>query len=224
MKTSPLIKPTPWDTAAFGMPTWELTGYSESALQQVEKTPGHYTLKIDPLADKKLLHAYGFYYCDTLIEPHCDANRLHATQHPQATISKNIDAEQALAICHGAFAHGRFHRDFNLPKAVADVRYDQWVKQLLTAQQVYGLYLQGQLAGFIGHSGNCLVLHAVGEKYRGKGWSKYWWSGVCAEMLAAGHREVRSSVSASNLPVLNLYASLGFTFRNPQDIYHRMVS
>lgn len=223
MNAIPLIKPTPWDTAAFGMPTWELTEYSEKALQQAAQTVGHYTLKVDPSADKQLLHEYGFYYCDTLIEPHCNATRLRAVRHPEANISMDVDVEQALAICHGAFVHGRFHRDFNLPRAAADLRYDNWLKQLLDAQQVYGLYWQDVLAGFIGHSGNNLVLHALAEKFRGKGWSKYWWSAVCGELLETGHHEVKSSISAANLPVLNLYASLGFSFNNPQDIYHHVV-
>jgi hypothetical protein len=224
MNAMPLIKPTPWDTAAFNMPTWELSEYSEMALQQAMLTVGHYTLKVDPQADKRLLHEYGFYYCNTLIEPHCKATRLRVAQHQEATISKDIDIEQALAICHGVFAHGRFHRDFFLPKVAADLRYDSWLKQLLDVRQVYGLYWQGALAGFIGYSGNNLVLHALEEKYRGKGWSKYWWSAVCGELLVAGHDEVRSSISASNLAVLNLYASLGFAFSNPQDVYHRMTT
>ncbi len=218
-----LIKATPWDTAAFGMPTWELLEYSTTALQQAIQTPGHHTLRVDPLADKRLLHECGFYYCDTLIEPYCNEAWLRAAQHPDATVSKDVDAEQVLAICHGAFTHGRFHRDFNLSKAAADQRYDSWLKQLLEAQQVYGLYWQGLLAGFIGYSGNNLVLHALAEKYRGKGLSKYWWSVVCSELLANGNEKVKSSISATNLAVLKLYASLGFSFNNPQDIYHRLV-
>lgn len=218
-----LIKPTPWDAAAFGMPTWELCEYSEAALQLAAQTAGHHTLKVDPLADKGLLHEYGFYYCDTLIEPHCSAARLRGQQHPDATVSKALDAQQALLICHGAFEFGRFHRDFSLPKAAADLRYDNWLKQLLGAGQVYGLYWQRELAGFIGHSENNLLLHAVAEKYRGRGLTKYWWSAVCTELLGAGHDDVKSSISAGNLAVLNLYASLGFSFKHPQDIYHRMT-
>ena len=217
------IKATPWDTAVFAMPTWELAEYSEEILRQAARTTGHHTIKVDPLADKHLLHEHGFYYCDTLIEPHCSASRLRIEHHPDATLSKTIDAKQVLAISHGAYTHGRFHRDFNLPKIAADIRYDNWLKQLLEAQQVYGLYWQNKLAGFIAYNGNSLVLHALAEKYRGKGWAKYWWSGVCIELLAAGHDEVRSSISAANLAALNLYATLGFSFRNPQDIYHRLV-
>lgn len=223
MNMAPPIKPTPWDTEAFGMPTWELSEYSEAALQQAAKMAGHHSIRVDPLADKRLLHEYGFYYCDTLIEPHCDAARLRMALHPDAAISKEIDAGQALAICHGRFEHGRFHRDFNLPKAAADLRYDNWLKQLLEAQQVYGLYWQDALAGFIACSGNSLVLHALSGQYSGRGLSRYWWSAVCSGILAAGHKEVKSSISATNLAALNLYASLGFSFSNPQDIYHRLV-
>lgn len=220
---SDLLKPTPWDTAAFGMPTWELTEYSAAALQQAAQTAGHHTIKVDPLADKRMLHEQGFYYCDTLIEPYCNATRLRPALHADAIIGKEPDAAQAMVICHGAFAHGRFHRDFNLSQDAADWRYDNWLKQLLDQRQVYGLYWQGALTGFIAHDGNSLVLHAVAERYRGKGYSKFWWSAVCEELLAAGHDEVKSSISAGNLAVLNLYASLGFSFRNPQDIYHRLT-
>lgn len=218
-----LIKPTPWDTAVFGMPTWELLDYSAEALQQAVQTAGHHTIKVDPLADKRMLHEYGFYYCDTLIEPYCTSVRLRKLQHQDAAISKMVDVQQALAICQGAFVHGRFHRDFNLSKTAADLRYNNWLKQLLDAEQVYGLYWQGTLAGFIGHNANNLVLHAVAEQQRGKGLSKYWWSAVCAELLAAGHDEVKSSISAANLAVLNLYVSLGFSFAHPKDVYHRVT-
>jgi len=224
MNKTTLIKPTPWDTAAFGMPTWELTEYTEATLQQAAITQGHHTIRVDPLADKRLLHEYGFYYCDTLIEPRCNASRLRTVQHPNATISKILDAARSHQICHGAFAHGRFHRDFNLHKAKADARYDNWLKQLLKEEQVYGLYWQGELAGFIGYNSNNLVLHATAEEYRGKGLAKFWWSLVCSDLFAAGHKEVRSSISATNLAVLNLYASLGFSFHNPQDIYHCMAT
>lgn len=224
MSQNPLFRATPWDAAAFDMPTWVLLEYSAAALQQASQTVGHYTLKVDPLADKRLLHECGFYYCDTLLEPYCNALRLRAVQRAEAQISKEVDAEKALAICHGAFQHGRFHRDISLPETAANLRYDNWLTQLLEAKQVYGLYWQGVLAGFIGYSSNNLVLHALAEKFRGRGLSKYWWSAVCEELLETAHCEVRSSISAANLAALNLYSSLGFYFRNPQDVYHRMTT
>ncbi|MDE2310815.1 MAG: GNAT family N-acetyltransferase [Betaproteobacteria bacterium] len=220
---APLIKLTPWDTAALGMPAWELTEYSDEALRQAVQTAGHHTIRVDALADNRLLHEFGFYYCDTLIEPYCSTARLRMVQHPAATISKEVDGERAMMICHGAFAHDRFHRDFNVPRAAADLRYDNWLKQLLEAQQVYGLYWQDVLAGFICYSGNSLILHALSGEYGGKGLAKYWWSAVCNELLSTGCEEVKSSISAANAAALNLYASLGFSFRHPVCIYHRLV-
>jgi GNAT superfamily N-acetyltransferase len=224
MSTNPLLKQVAWDAAAFDIPCWELLEYSEASLKLAAQTPGHHTVRVNPLADKGLLNDRLFYYCDTLIEPYCSRARLRPTQHPAATISQKVNAEEAMAICHGAFMHGRFHRDRNLSKAAADLRYDNWLKQSLDAQQVYGLYWEDSLAGFISWTGNNLALHAVAERYRGKGLSKYWWSAVCSELLAKGRDEVKSSISVSNIPVLNLYTSLGFSFRNPLDIYHKLVS
>lgn len=223
MNQSSLIKATPWDTVAFGIPTWELLEYSKFALEQSLHTKGHYTLKVDPLVDKRLLHEFGFYYCDTLIEPSCILSKLQSVEHKDATVSKKIDHEQALKICNGAFSHGRFHRDFNLPKNASDFRYDNWLGQLLKGDQVYGLYWQGDLAGFIGVNQNNLVLHAVSEKYRGKGLAKFWWSTLCKDLLENGNEKVKSSISATNLAVLKLYSSLGFSFGNAQDIYHRLT-
>lgn len=219
-----MIKDTPWDAVAFGMFTGELTEYSEFALRTAVASPGHYTLKIDPLADSRLLHEYGFYYCDTQIEPWCSMAEFRpVAPHPEVAITREADLAELLASCHGTFVHGRFHRDFNLPRASADLRYDNWLRQLYDQRCVYGLLWNNELAGFIAFSGNSLVLHAVAETHRGRGLAKYWWSAVCAEMFAAGHGEIKSSISAANVAVLNLYASLGFRFRNPLDVYQRLV-
>ena len=218
-----LIRATPWDAAAFGMHTAEIIEYGEALLQQALQTPGHYTIKVDPLADKALLQEYGFYYCDTLLEPYCVPQRLAQASHPDAAITRAAGWEELLPICHGAFAYGRFHRDFNLERAAADRRYDNWLRQFFEQGCVYGLLWQNVLAGFIAYSGNNLALHAVAVPYRGKGCAKYWWRMVCDELFAAGRNEIRSSISASNAAALNLYASLGFSFRNPRDVYHRLV-
>ncbi len=217
------IKPSPWDTAVFGMPCWELVEYSEAALREAANTPGHHTIRVDPLADKKLLHRFGFYYCDTLLEPWCDATRLRKFSHPDADVSRIAHADPIREICRGAFIHGRFHRDFQLSRSAADLRYENWLNQLIEAGQVFTLAWQRQPAGFIGYSGHSLVLHAVATEFRGKGLAKYWWSLVCRRLLDSGHPVVNSSVSAANLAVVNLYASLGFSFGHARDMYHCVV-
>jgi L-amino acid N-acyltransferase YncA len=227
-EVSSLLSAAPWDVAALGMPAWELRDYSAAAMAAANATPGHQTIKVDPLANKRLLHEQGFYYTDTLLETAGTRSQLLPLRTPDCLgpvvrVSRDFDLEQALAICHGAFAHGRFHRDFQLDPALADLRYDNWLRQLVAAGQVIGLFADQALAGFIAYSGNALVLHAVAPAWRGRGLAKYWWRAVITEMLDAGHDTIISSISAANMAVVNLYARQGFSFRRPQDIYHRIV-
>ncbi len=217
------IEPTPWDTAALGVPCFELRDPGEATLARAAREPGHYTVRVDPLAPKRLLHEHGFYYCDTLLEPHCTPERFAARPSPEAGIARAPALDGVLAICHGAFAHDRFHRDFNVPRTGADARYDRWLVQLHAAGRVRGLLHGGELAGFAAVVGGKLVLHALAERFRGRGLAPGLWTALCRELFAAGEPEVTSSVSAANLAVLNLYAGLGFRFRGPLDLYHRVT-
>jgi len=216
------IERVPWDSAALGCEAYELQSAAPGALA-LARAPGHYTVRVDPLADKRILHENGFYYCDTLIEPFCAAREFKLQPHPAAGVSRDAVLEPLLAICRGAFEQGRFHRDFNVERARADLRYENWLRTLHAAGKVYGLLWEDELAGFIAHEGGKLVLHALGAKHRGRGLARHLWSAVCAELARQGALELTSSISATNLAALNLYVSLGFRFRNPLDVYHRVI-
>lgn len=217
------LSATPWDRKVFGFPTWEVVAPDETLLAELAAHPGHYTIKVDPLASAELLHRFGFYYCDTLLEPYADRSRFREYPHDAVAIAEHPAREEMIALCHGAFRHGRFHRDFNLAGELADRRYSQWVGQLCDEGNAFALLYQGDVAAFFGFRADKLVLHAMAERFQGQGLAKYLWSRACRELFQRGHEELCSSVSASNLAIVNLYASLGFRFRNPIDVYHRMV-
>ena len=224
MSESRQIKPVPWDKVAFGFDCFEIVNPDAGLLERALETPGHYTVKVDPLADKAPLQRYGFYYCDTLIEPWCTADKLIRFNHEHASFSTAVPIETIVGISRNAFFYGRFHRDFNIDRAKADDRYENWLKELHRDGKVYGLMFSGEVAGFIAHAGGKLVLHAMSQAYRGKGLAKFFWSMVCVELFQQGHAEIQSSISFVNIAVINLYATLGFRFRSPVDVYHRMVS
>ncbi len=211
----------PWDSVAFGICAYECTEFTLEALKSATQIKGHYTIRIDPLASKQSLYDYGFYYCDTLIEPYCTEESFVPFDLMDVSVSASVELDPLLALCHGAFLHGRFHRDFNLSQARANQRYDNWLAQLHAAGKVHGLIYRGQLGGFIAVDGCKLVLHALAKSLRGLGLAKYLWTPVCRALFDRGFAEVTSSVSATNLAVVNLYSRLGFRFRNPVDIYHR---
>ena len=222
MAAARAIERVPWDCAALGREAYELASAAPEVLAQV-RSPGHYSVKVDPHADKRILQESGFYYCDTLIEPYCAAREFKPQPHPAAGASREAALAPLLAIGRGAFRHGRFHRDFNVESARADLRYENWLATLHAAGKVYGLTWESELAGFIAHECGKLVLHALGEKHRGRGIARHLWSAVCADLVRQGARELSSSISATNLAALNLYASLEFRFRNPVDVYHRVI-
>ena len=217
------IRPVPWDKAAFGFDCFEIVDPDAGLLKEALATPGHYTVKVDPLADKAPLQHHGFYYCDTLIEPWCTPDRLIKFAHEETSFSTAVPVEAIVGICRNAFFYGRFHRDFNIDRTRADDRYENWLKELHRDGKVYGLLFKADIAGFIAHAGGKLVLHAMSPAYRGKGLAKFFWSTVCAQLFEQGHVEIQSSISFVNIAVINLYATLGFRFRNPVDVYHRMV-
>ena len=218
------LRKIPWDSAALGIDAYEIAVPSPEALQMATRVPGHYTVRLDPLASKQALHEHGFYYCDTLIEPFCLPDSFSGFDDPSARTSRDISLDLLLEICHGAFSHDRFHRDFSLSPHLADKRYDNWLSQFHGAGQVYGLLYREELAGFIAVDGNRLALHAVAPSHSKKGLAKFLWTPVCRHLFEQGHDEIVSSVSAGNLAVVNLYASLGFRFRNPVDLYHRLTA
>jgi len=212
----------PWDSTVFGMRCFEITTLSDQNLARAATTPGHYTVKVDPLSDKSLLHRYGFYYTDTLLEPWCQAQQFVPHPHSAVTLDMNVVLDDLLPMCEESFVYGRFHRDFNLSRHQSDQRYKQWLTQMHRSEDIIGLLFQGELAGFIAHEEGALRLHTVEARFRGQGLAKYLWTAACMHLFKQGVGEIYSSISAANLAVVNLYASLGFRFRHAVDVYHHL--
>jgi len=219
---SSAVRPVPWDSAAFGFDVFEVVEPTPAVLASL-RAPGHYTVKLDPLASKESLQAHGFHYCDTLIDPFCAAAAFVPRPHPSAACRRGGPLEPLEAMSRDAFAHGRFHRDFEVAHELAERRYANWLRTLHREGKVLTLDWDGAPAGFIAHEGTKLVLHAMDRAWRGRGIAKHLWSAACALLVREGAAEVSSTVSAANLAVVNLYASLGFRFRNPLDVYHRRI-
>lgn len=219
-------QPIPWDSQTFQRNVFEIQYHSEEELEKIVRqlpmTPqsGHYIVRVNPVMSKKVLHECGFYYCDTLIEPYCNQHDLVIYQNEAISFMESMELNQLTKMIPDTFIYDRFHRDFNINPALADLRYENWLQEIYYNKQVWGLMFREHLVGFWAHSNNQILLHALSREYRGQGLSKYFWSLCCLRLFEQGHQELKSSISAANMAVLNLYSSLGFKFRNPVDIYH----
>ncbi|TCP19971.1 acetyltransferase (GNAT) family protein [Scopulibacillus darangshiensis] len=214
--------PTPWDKRAFGLETYEIQGLTENLLSSLDGIEGHFTIKVAPTVSKALLHRYGFYYCDTLIEPYCTYETFQPFYDPAVSITESVELAMLTEMCLNTFTYDRFHRDFKIDDEQADQRYVNWLTDLYHSGSVFGLRCNGNAAGFFAYKDGSILLHALSEQYRGKGLAKYFWSEACRALFSYDYHELSSSISAANLAILNVYSKLGFSFRNPVDVYHKV--
>lgn len=213
---------TPWDSKTFGFPTYELKNLDSEVISQLKNIKGHITIKVDPLISKEELALNGFYYCDTLLTPYCKKEEFVNFENENVTIKTDSDFDSYANIClNNTFQHGRYHRDFNIDNKLADKRYYSWLEQLYNESRVLTLMYKDDVAGFFGYKENNILLHAISDKYRGKGLAKYFWSEACNFLFSKGEKDLKSSISAANIPVLNLYNSLGFKIVSATDVYHK---
>lgn len=215
-----LLTPIPWDTKAFEVNCYEVSSLELHRLEELKKTTGHFTLRLNPLISAMQIQEFGFRYADTLLVPVCDQKSFVAHPHSEVSINKNVNFSEVSNIATNAFLHGRYHRDASIPLHLAEKRYQNWLSDLNAAGKVVGIEYQGRLAAFIAIEGSKLILHAVHSELRGQGLAKYLWTPVCEDLFKKGFTTVESSISAANLAVVNLYARLGFTMKSAQDIYH----
>ncbi|UOQ92971.1 GNAT family N-acetyltransferase [Halobacillus shinanisalinarum] len=216
------LKETPWDKRTLNIDTYELASLDVEAFQETMDKEGHFTVKVDPFFDKKVLEEYGFYYADTLLEPKCKRGELKVFEKEGVSIDSNGDKQAILDIAEHAFVHGRFHRDFHIPNELADLRYVRWLEDLYDQNQVYFLYYQGDIAGFFGFENNKVLLLGISKELTGMGLARPFLTSGCLKMLSSGYDELITSVSAINLASLNLFQSIGFKLKGSVDVYHKL--
>lgn len=217
------LRPTPWDKRNFYIDTYEVTTLTEEALKEADHHNGHYTIKVDPMADTELLFNYGFYYMETMLKPVCQKENLQIVAREGITISKNYDKNAVLRIAENVFAGGRFHRDFYIPSSMADKRYMNWVRDLQEKDLIIALYYQEELAGFYAYENDNVLLLGMKEAFRGMGLTQAFTSKGCQYQFDLGYEQLKTSISAANLPSLNLFIRLGFKLTDTVDVYHKLT-
>ena len=217
----PLLFETPWDKRIFGFDTYELGEASEAALRATGDRRGHFTVRVDPLEDKALLGKFGFYYVDTLVQPFAAPERILFHDDPAASVRLSEDSARLRDVANGAFTFARFYKDRAIPRDLANRRYQAWLEELFSKGCVLDLLYGGETAGFLAFEKGKIILHTLDERHRGRGLGKVLWSAALRRMILDHPSEIVSSVSITNLAVMNLYVSLNFRFRNAKDVYHK---
>jgi len=196
-------------------------------------------LTLDELRHAPRLASLGFYCVETAICPHANLRRcsaLDAFERDPATalhgrtdpaqlafgVAASDDDRAAIrAMAATSFEHDRFHLDPHCDKAIADRRFALWVDEMFEqGKRFYLLRVGGVPAGFMVRSGDTLPLAGFAPAYTRSGLGDFLWLSTMLDMRREGQPRVQTTISANNVGVLNLYARLGYRFRDPVHVYH----
>jgi GNAT superfamily N-acetyltransferase len=181
------------------------------------------------LRESMALEAVGFRFVEMVLGPRLDPlGRIAAARHPievSEALQGDLDAIEAIA--YSAFDTGRFLLDHRLPPELSRRRYAAWVRNAFAGEEQTVLKAEagGDLIGFFiveerPAGGVYWHLTAIAPKWQGKGLGLSLWQTMLQRHRASGAPSVETTISGHNLPAINLYARLGFTFGSAQMTFH----
>jgi len=177
----------------------------------------------------QLLQQFGYRYVELNYRPELDLNRIKSKLDEgfQFVPALESDKNKLINIAATVFRSGRFHDDPNLGPEVGNLRYGQWMKNAFSnpLQEVIKCVHQQRTTAFFvqeKHENDEVFWSLVGlvPGAEGKGLGGRVWRSYLAQLNAAGVKKVSTSISSRNVPVFNLYVSLGFRFPQPSVTLH----
>ena len=182
------------------------------------------------LVESMLLEEHGFRFIEMVYRPEFDLSKLaFADESALLAVSRagDDDLPAVSGIARTAFRSERFRMDPRLDPGISDQRYQNWAisSHVHPTQELY-VIRDGQrtVAFFVTElldRQTCYWhLNAVAPDAQGQGYGRRVWLSMLHQALKSGVSRVRTSITARNHRVLNLYARLGFVFLPPTMTLH----
>lgn len=232
------VNETPWDARALGRPTLDVaacalaaeTGgapdHDDALFQRLEALCARDNVALVTArvpADRRRaiarLQAAGFRYVETayrLALPNLTRftlpPRLRA---PALREARPPDGPALIAQAAETFRYGRFAEDPAIPEEANRRRQIDWMEGLLAGRaRILVADMGGEPAAFMAVTteGRSAQLVLGGARPSAAALALPFWAAVLERLRGEGIGRVSTTVSAANLGVVNLYASLGFRF------------
>jgi RimJ/RimL family protein N-acetyltransferase len=178
--------------------------------------------------DLEELQRVGFRVVETTFSP-AFVGRLVDTN-PSEFVVRTANSQELpsiMNVAHDAFTVSRFHNDPYIPDAMANRRYENWVRSTASSgsQELLSIVdSNNELVGFFisETTDNEAYWHltALARPFRGRGLAADVWKTVMKFQSLLGVTRFRTTISGANMPVVNLYPRLGFRLENPQTSLH----
>jgi hypothetical protein len=204
-------------------------------------------LKIDAEKINEVIYSQeaGFMLVEMTISPYLDLNlvksklaggSLHPLYSLESTYKKNIKnyycavddlqdpiKKEIIDISKKTFSTDRFHMDPYCKNSIANERVGLWLEcDLFKDSKNFCSYLMinKSLIGYIIWNQNGFILGGLAQEFIGKGLGKVVYIQSILDVIDAGFEEISTNISVNNVPVLNLYSKLDFSFRKPLYTLH----
>ena len=232
----------PWDTQVFGFPVAQINAFK---LKNGGDSAGIYrrfedwrdgqnirivSCKLDHFAlrESMFLEARGFRFVEMVYRPSLS---LKHANFPDSELriehARPADLPEIEAIAGSAFDTGRYLLDWRLDSQHSHLRYRNWLRNSAVSadQEVLTASANGEIVGFFiieKRPDDSVYWHltAIAAHQRGRGLGKQLWRAMALRAWREGATRVETTISAHNLPVINLYAQLGFRFDSAQMTLH----
>ena len=162
----------------------------------------------------------GWYFADRtlrvsipLVKVSVDLKRLQRIP----MIETDAYRDDIFCIAHESFTRDRrFHVAPKCDQSVSAVMLRKWVDELgVSLVCVY----HDKPIGFLNLKENFVHLAAVEEKYRVTGAAMGLYARAIEKVIEQGFKTLDGRISSLNTPVMNLYASFGGQFSEPEDVF-----
>jgi len=239
----------PWDTESFGVRVAQIDHLRVAAGSEAQAFADGSTLTAwlhehairvasarlpeSALRESFLLERLGFRFVEMVYAMRTEVLTADSASPPSLSLrwepATQADLPILQRIAAAAFVTGRWQVDWRVGEALSGRRYADWVRRSLSDphHRVVKALLDGEVAGFFiteARADGSVFWHltAVDAAFRGRGVGRAMWQSMAALNAAEGATRLQTTIAARNLPVVNMYARLGWRFDGCQMTLHWM--
>ncbi|MDI6046667.1 hypothetical protein [Flavobacterium yafengii] len=237
---------TPWDEKSIGLKTAEIIINKISDPGNFKETYNYVELDLINLGvefiytrincdDIKLrfdVQDCGFYYAETSVEVfNNNVKKFQKNKLPKISYEIATNNDEYLIIkkiASESFNYGRFHEDINIPFSKAQIRYYNWIDDLIEQKaEIYVAKVGDTIVGFniqkTNYSENSTVLVLAGCNTGAEIFASSLWNEIILHNKLNDINKISALISASNIGVFNLYVNFGFKIKNTFFGFHKKI-
>lgn len=237
---------TPWDEKSLGLRTAEIIITNYNDFYQFELSYKDLEMNLLSLgvefiytrvcSKDLLLRDYiqkvGFYFVETSIEVVCNNLRDFTKRKLPKIVYKlaeNEDIVTIKSIARDSFNFGRFHEDINLLLSKSQLRYSNWIDDLVIQNaEIYVAKVGNTIVGFniqkIDFTEKKAKLILAGCKSGAEVFTLSLWNEILDNNKNKGLNKVSALISASNIGVFNIYLNYNFKIEKTYFGFHKKIN